>query len=498
MTRASYSEIECVPPKGTDGSKMSVERLRELIEQHRQTRTVKKFLCGIDTESNFFDAEYTDIDTSNVIDIQFGTAKVKSYLSKTYCTMLGYACLDPVGPRGEEKIRLILDTAKQYHINMRLFMATFSKRNFKKEGLTHSRTWTETTKEQDNWRTTPLQLVTRNDHSTPESIRMIACAWPRAIFIRGDVEDETKTLLMDVVYSCCDDHVGESRIERLKDITDALFEAAEKTKEGARGLVMMSDSANIGVVNYFDAYMENESEQTVLHIATSYYYDNPEEVLPIFLKVWPDAMLKLGEHHENCGDYPFHNVFRFANTYESVVKCIEAFLRYSTLAAVASCLMYEDSKEGVYAFDLLLEALQSPEITKIRPFHLMKCEPIWQERLKAEVNTLLSKKDLHGRAFLHHIVGYNREDDDLDEGHRRGMIMRDLRHLINRDLWFDDHHDIDDELSNKMLRVWKEHQQEKMEKVGEIAQWILNQDNELVNVVDNEGLNQSERSGARA
>ena len=28
-----------------------------------------------------------------------------------------------------------------------------------------------------------------------------------------------------------------------------------------------------------------------------------------------------------------------------------------------------------------------------------------------------------------------------------------------------------------------------MEKVGEIAQWILNQDNELVNVVDNDGLN---------
>ena len=269
-----HCDIEYVPPKGTDGSKMSVEHLWQLIEQHRQTRTVKKFLCDIDTESDFFDAVYTDIDTSNV-DIHNlpnnEKPTVKSYLiSKTYCTMLGFACLDTDGPRGEEKIRLILDTAKQYLINMRLFMATFSKRNFKKEGLTHSRTWTETTKEQDNWRTTPLQLVTRNDHSTPESIRMIACAWPRAVFIKGDVEDETKTLLMDVLYSCCDDLSGESRIERLKDITDALFEAAEKTKEGARGLVMMSDSTNKGVEYYFDAYEENESEQTVLHIATSY------------------------------------------------------------------------------------------------------------------------------------------------------------------------------------------------------------------------------------
>jgi len=486
-----HCDIEYVPPKGTDGSKLSVERLRELIEQHRQTRTVKKFLCDIDTESGLFDAEYTDIDTSNVDIHNLPNNEkpvVKSYLiSKTYCTMLGFACLDPNGPRGEEKIRLILDTARRYHINLRLFLATFSKRIFKWGEHTH--TWIDKTKEQDNWRTTPLQLVISNDHSTPESIRMIACAWPRAVFIRGDVEDETKTLLMEVVHSCSYDHSGES-IERLKNITDALFEAAEKTKEGARGLVMMSDSANIGVVNYFDAYMENESEQTVLHIATSYYYDNPEEVLSIFLKVWPDAMLKLGEHHENCGDYPFHNVFRFAKTYESLVKCIEVFLQHSTLPAFASCLLYVNSKDGVYAFDLLLEALQSPEITKIRPFHPMKCETIWQERLKAEVNTLLSKKDLHGRTFLHHIVVYNREDDDLDEGHRRGMIMReDLRHLINRDLWHDDDNDIDDELSNELLRVWKRHQREKMEKVGKIAQWILNQDNELVNVVDNDGLN---------
>ena len=181
-------------------------------------------------------------------------------------------------------------------------------------------------------------------------------------------------------------------------------------------------------------------------------------MLPIFLKVWPDAMLHLGEHHESLGDYPFHNVFRHATTYESLVKCIEAFLRYSTLPAVASCLMYENSKEGVYAFDLFLKALQSPEITKGLRWQTMKCETIWQEWIKAEVNTLLKKKDLHGRTFFHHIVGYNREDDDLDEGQRRWMIMHnELRHHYNRNTWLDDiindHHDIDDELSNEMLRV---------------------------------------------
>ena len=55
---------------------------------------------------------------------------------------------------------------------------------------------------------------------------------------------------MDVVYSCSSSLAGESRIERLKNITDALFEAAEKTKEGAGGLVMMSDSANKGLDHY--------------------------------------------------------------------------------------------------------------------------------------------------------------------------------------------------------------------------------------------------------
>ena len=172
------------------------------------------------------------------------------------------------------------------------------------------------------------------------------------------------------------------------------------------------------------------------------------------------------------------------------MKCINVFLRYSTLVAFASCLLYENSRDEVYGFDLFLQALQSSEITTEPMCKAMKCETIWQERLKAEVNTLLNKKDLHGRTFLHHIVGYNRKDDDLDEGERRRMIMRELRHLNNRQKWFDDHHDIDDELSNEMLKVWKEHQQEKIEKVGEIAQWILNvTDNALSSVVDNDGLN---------
>mmetsp|Transcript_9027 Transcript_9027/g.20373 ORF Transcript_9027/g.20373 Transcript_9027/m.20373 type:complete len:231 (+) Transcript_9027:726-1418(+) len=190
---------------------------------------------------------------------------------------------------------------------------------------------------------TPLHLLIDNHHATKESLRMICNVWPRAIYLRGEDEcDQTKTVLMELTHSCS----YENEIERLKAFSGILFEAAEKTKEGARGLVLASDTINKGVVDYYSSDPENQAEQTVLHIATT-YYDNPESVLPIFLKWWLDGLKHLCEIKEANGGYPFHNIFRCCKTYESLVKSIEAFFQYSILDALATGFLYNNIRDGV-------------------------------------------------------------------------------------------------------------------------------------------------------
>lgn len=56
---------------------------------------------------------------------------------------------------------------------------------------------------------------------------------------------------------------------------------------------MESNRINAGVRDYFECGQENEEEQTVIHVATT-YYERPEFCLPIFLKWWPEALKHVG------------------------------------------------------------------------------------------------------------------------------------------------------------------------------------------------------------
>jgi hypothetical protein len=404
---------------------------------------------------------------------------------KIYHTMLGFACVDPDGERGEAKIKLILQTAKHLQTNMRTFTATFSRKHMQRDAM-HC-PWQENF--EGKQATTPLHFLINNKHATIESLRMVCNTWPRAVHIRGDEHDRTKTILMDLTYSCSD----EDEIERLQAFSNVLFEAAEKTKEGARGLVLASDKVNVGVDDYFEAWEENNEEQTVLHVATT-YYERPGSVLPIFLKWWPEALKHLGESWENGGDYPFHNIFRDAS-YESLVKSIEAFVQYSSLDALAAGLLYDNINDG-YGFDLFIQALESSEVKNMT----QRCQPLqvherWQFYLVNSVDHLLQKRDAHGRSLLHYITAYDAIDDDL-EGWRRSHIACKMREEYEeagqefpyqRPSW--DNHEDDDATGLAILLWWKKRQKQKLAKVGEIAQWILRKNKSLALSVDINGLN---------
>jgi hypothetical protein len=120
------------PPKQPSWKEMSLETLKGLIQQHRETGTVRRFLCAIDPDSNYYDGCYFEIEREEDIPSTQGLAEnekvqVRRYLSyKKYYTMLCFACADPDGKRGESKIKLILQTAKRLQVNMRTFVATSS------------------------------------------------------------------------------------------------------------------------------------------------------------------------------------------------------------------------------------------------------------------------------------------------------------------------------------------------------------------------------------
>ena len=501
----SKCKMVFIPPEQPNWSEISVETLRGLIQKHRETETVRVFLCEIDTDSQYYEGYYSDINRE-IIPSMTGLAagekvEAKRYLrTKHYRTMLDYACRDQVGERGEAKIKLILDTAKRYQINMRLFLATYE--NIEITWNSSHNSWQESTDSRDEGKSlaTPLHSLIDNSQATVESLRTICRAWPRIIFIRNNELNCAKTILMNLVFSCSWDN----DIKRLRAFSDVLFEAAEKTKEGARGLVVASDTINEGVDKYFDNGEErngeeqNGEEQTVIHVITT-YYDRPEGALPIFLKWWPDALKHISLSSENQGDHPFFNIFRCLKTYESLVKSIEAFIEYSSLDALVACFLYDNIQDG-YGFDFLIQALELKEVEMCSRYHVptMKTDERWQSHLLKSVHQLLQRKDAHGRSLLHYMAAYMVDDDDSERTkHSRGVRRKIEKeyHDAGRDFPYQllYHMNMDREdhegLNLEVLLWWKKHRITTYTKAGDIMKWILSKDNNLALSVDEHGLN---------
>jgi len=63
MSRIIFSKCNMVfiPPQQPNWSEISVETLRGLIQKHRETETVRVFLCEIHTDSHYYEGSYSEI-----------------------------------------------------------------------------------------------------------------------------------------------------------------------------------------------------------------------------------------------------------------------------------------------------------------------------------------------------------------------------------------------------------------------------------------------------
>lgn len=443
------------PPRYED---MSVEELQRLLKQHKEARTVHQFLTTIDLGSDMYVPTYSK---------PRSLSESPRLRSKSYRSILHFACMDEDGLRGEQKIRMILEAAKQAHVDVRQILLAC-----------HQEVTPGSNAEDVPY--TPLHDLLSNDNSTVESARMICQAWPRVVHtrdIRGP--NYAGTHLCYILLDRDNDGV-----ERRVALVKVLLKAAEKTNEGARGLVSAIDQITKGmnpdVYDYYD--ME---EVTALHTVTT-YQSNPEHFLPLLLQAWPDALKHCRVSNDrNHGSAPLHNVARYSDeggychvkSYVSRMKCIEAFLQYSSLDALAFGLLYTD-EYGCLGFHLVRGAIEQSDAEDY-------C-PRLRSYMEATVKVLVRKKDQGGRSLLHYIAA---SSDEVSEAE----LYRKLRRLTYDEAPVLEEFDFDLDPSNDVCAAWQQ-EREKLEKRNlgymlEVCQWILSIDEATAFVRDSEGMN---------
>lgn len=132
---------------------MLLRDLRRLLDHHKEARTVGNFLTTIDTETENCDIYYT-----------WPYGEASQLISKTFRSILHFACQDNDGQRGEEKIRMVLQAAKQSHVDLVQMIVTGEEEYKAQDG-----SW-----EMDSDRSrTPIHLLIRNNEATLESFRMM-------------------------------------------------------------------------------------------------------------------------------------------------------------------------------------------------------------------------------------------------------------------------------------------------------------------------------------
>lgn len=444
-------EAEPIPEPSSD---MSVRDLRRLLDYHKQSRTVGSFLKTMSDTDSDKDSE------------------------KSCCNILHFACLDTDGARGEQKIRLILEAARQAHVDVVELIAVRQEFYTRKYA---AGSWKEDD-EDELTSFTPLHLLLDNHHSTVESIRVICQAWPRVVYFRDTRLDYTCTVLKDLMYD------DKSDITRRVEIVKVLLETAEKTKEGAKGLVSASDEIKGGITSEWFGYSEFVCEDTALHTATT-YQSHPERFIPLFLEAWPDALKYCFEVTDNCGSAPLHNVakLKWGLCYESRIKSIVAFLSGSSLEALAVAFLFVGSTDRAFDGNFGLG------------FHLVKlaseetgpdCCPRLQADLQSTFQALVRRKDGSGRTLLHYIAASSSKVDEHEMRKKASKIQIRSTHARGfigpHPEWdLDPTEDVLEESQKERARLEKRN----LGHVLEVSEWILSIDPSAAFVQDVQGFN---------
>jgi len=440
---AFFVEPAPLPPRFPPQATTSLEELRQLIEQHRQERTLFVFLTVIQDQGTMFEARYSDPEA---------VGAQRHLVSIAYCSILHCACMDRDGPRGEEKIRIILEAAKSARVDLAQILLA---------GQIHlepdNGAWKMNAEKSD---VTPLHILLDNPNSTIESFRMLCKAWPQVVLLNNPTSG---TILMYLMAKI------DSKLEWTIVRTKILLETAEKTKAGAKGLVSASDIVIKGMDTASFVHDTVNGGGTALHTATI-YQRYPDQFIHLFLQAWPDALMYCRDVNDDSP--PLHNIF-FSDkciatrSSESIMNSIEAFFRYSSLEGLAFALLCTNWR-GVLGFYLVWKSCCiDPDYDSPDPFAYVA----------PAVHPLLRRKDRQGRSLLHYAAANNAEVNEIE--------FREIESDI-----------IEDENLDPTDQEWEALQQErnKLEKrnrghVVKLCKWILTIHPPTASELDFHGMN---------
>jgi hypothetical protein len=405
-----------------DPCTISVKELQEIIQGFFKKGTLKKELTQVDTSTNIF-----TLPEFSAKEIHLGKKddhyqRAPRVISKTYGTQLHYACRDRNGFRGEQKTRLLLEAAAEAEISfVEMFTVSEVTARFSRGQ------WRTNNNEPNgvhNIRNVSFFILLDNKNSTISSIRMLAAAWPNVVHFRRFGTDEYHRAAFSAWnwhrqnHECCVIntlfHVllknsGESGGSKEQDarafsIVETLLEFAEKTTQGAEGLVsanmFLETDCPLGSLCSGDHNSDLEKARNGIHIALT-NEALQTRLLSLLIKAWPDA-LKYSDHDLRKGcQYPLHTILdrhsRNTLDFRSKVQATEVLLTYSSIEAVAVALL-RTCGQGKLGFHEIMRTLS--ESSSSAEDKQMK------NNFNQVLKTLLRRKDTRGRTLLHYTVEY--------------------------------------------------------------------------------------------
>jgi hypothetical protein len=468
-----------------DPCTISVKELQEIIQGFLNKGTLKKELTQVDTSINIF-----TLPEFSAKQIQLGAPRV---ISKTYGTQLHYACRDRNGVRGEQKTRLLLEAAADAEVSF-AEMFTVSEVTVR---LSRGE-WRTNNNETDgghNITNEPFFILLDNKNSTISSIRMLAAAWPNVVHFRRFGTDEYvwaslsafnghrqnhDECVINTLFHVLLESSGESGRSKEQDarafsIVETLLEFAEKTTQGAEGLVSANMSLEtdcpLGILCSGDHDSDLEKARNGIHIALTNNECLQTRLLSLLIKAWPDALKYSGHDFRKDCPYPLHTILgrNSRNTLEfrSKLQATEVLLTYSSIEAVAVALL-RTCNQGKLGFHEIMRTLSESSSAEDKQT---------KNNFNQVLKTLLRRKDTRGRTLLHYTVEYECKLSCSESLNRRiAGLSFDL------DLYQGDGYETWLEERQQLRRRNKGYQME-------VIRWILKEAPSLAFACDTNGLN---------
>eukprot|EP00980_Cylindrotheca_fusiformis_P030166 scaffold24507_cov122-Cylindrotheca_fusiformis.AAC.2 len=497
-------DVAIPPDFCIDPCTVSVVELEEIIDDFLRRDVLKEELTNVNTNASSY-----ALPKFSKNEIQLGKKgnhfqRPPRVISKTYGTLLHYACRDRNGYRGEQKIRLLLDSAAKADIS--------PKEMFTLAEVTVTFTrgeWTPSDKESSGvWKTrcTPFFILLDNRNATASSIRMLAATWPQIVNLKrfgavefpsadivswngreGTTHQSNDTCIINTLFHVLLEMSPESN-KRIHSTVAILLEFAdEATTKGAESLVSanVSIDANCPLGNLCSGDHASNVEKACngIHLALSSASLHPK-LISLLISAWPNALTQCGHGFRVGCPFPLHSVLqrRPRNLLEaqSKIETIQVLLLESTLEAAAASLL-RTCEEGRLAFH---------EVFRLLSKGSSENEKQIADRLRIILDTLLHRKDRRGRTILHHIVSSGCQLDCSEMLNRRLGGRSSLLRLADADKVWSNQTNSQQYLTEEIRLLYERNAGYHVE----VVRWVLDKKPLLAFMYDEDGHNPFHRA----